>query len=90
MIDKQLKAALDRAYSKGYRAGEKRKQREISAEVARREEQALLDRAFFAVLPTAMTVQGWSYGTVQITSVSDRIKLAKEWAVSAISGRPLA
>jgi hypothetical protein len=40
-------------------------------------------RAFLAVLPTAMTVQGWTLGQKKISTGEDRMRLAAAWADTA-------
>jgi hypothetical protein len=42
------------------------------------------ERAFIAVLPTAMTVQGWKFGEQKISSGDDRSRLAAFWADDAV------
>lgn len=82
--------AEKRAYARGYNAGKRRRQREISDERRWREQQAFLDRAFLALLPTAMTVQGWAFGGKTVSSSEDRIRLARIWAEKALKQRPIA
>ena len=57
-----MNAEEKRAYQRGYAAGLRRKKRLISAEVARRERQAFLDKAFLAALPACIEAQGWKTG----------------------------
>lgn len=79
-----------RAYSKGYYAGRHNAKQQRSVESMRRERQAFLDRAFIALLPVAMTAQGWKFGDQPVNSSKDRIRLAKEWAREAWFQRPIA
>lgn len=88
MPDEQLKAAERRGYSKGYIAGKRRKQREISLDRARREKQAFLDRAFLAVLPAAMTADNWQSGGKPVLTTVERVRLARGWAKEALLQRP--
>ena len=90
MTDDQLKAAERRAYSKGYLAGKRRKQREISLDRARREKQAFLDRVFIELLPVALKAEGWTSGGKPVTTSVDRVRLARNWTIEALSQRPLA
>lgn len=90
MTDEQLKAAERRGYSKGYVAGKARKQREISIEREKREKQAFLDRVFLQILPVAMEAQGWTSGGKPIVSTVERVRLARSFAIEALSQRPLA
>lgn len=88
MTESDIRAAEKRGYSKGYAAGRRRKQRDISAERRYREQQAFLDRAYLSVLPVAMNAQGWTFGGKPIASTQDRVKLAVHWAVEALKQRP--
>ena len=90
MNDGQLKTAEKRGYSKGYLAGKRRKQREISLERARREKQAFLDRVFIELLPVAIQAQGWTSGGNPVTTSVDRVRLARNWTIEALSQRPMA
>lgn len=89
MTESDIGAAEKRGYSKGYAAGRRRKQRDISAERRYREQQAFLDRAYLSVLAAAMDAQGWKFGDEPINSTRDRVKLAVPWAVEALRQRPL-
>ena len=80
MNNDEIKQAEKRGYSKGYAAGNRRKQRDRNQENRRRERQAFLDRAFLAILPAALNAQGWTFGNKPISSTADRVKLAKLWA----------
>lgn len=90
MTDEELKAAERRGYSKGYIAGRRKKRVEQVEENWRRERQAFIDKAYIALLPTAMTVDGWKFGDKPVTSRSDRIELVRRWVVEALNKRPLA
>ena len=89
-MNDEIKAAEKRGYSKGYTARGRRIKREEAFEIARRERQAFLDRAFIAILPAAMNAQGWKFGDAPITSTDDRVKLAASWAREALRQRPKA
>ena len=78
-----------RAYSKGYYAGRHKAKQQRSAETIRRERQAFLDKAFLALLPTAMTQNNWQFGDKSISTVEDRVKLTSYWAKEALHKRPL-
>ncbi len=78
-----------RAYSKGYYAGRHKAKQQRSAETIRRERQAFLDKAFLALLPTAMTQDNWKFGGKPASTVEDRVKLASYWAKEALHKRPL-
>lgn len=78
-----------RAYSRGYAAGRKRQTLERTVENVRRERQAFLDKAFLALLPTAMTQNSWKFGDKIVSTVEDRVKLASYWAKEALHKRPL-
>ena len=75
------------AYNRGYAAGKRRKARDVTRERQERERKAFLDRVFLAVLPAAMTAQGWKFGEKPINTGSDRIKLARHWAREAANKR---
>lgn len=85
-----IAAAEKHGYARGYRAGKHRRQRDIDHEHHRREQQALLDRIYVAMLPTAMSAQGWKFGEKPISSMDDRIELARQWAEEALKQRPIA
>lgn len=71
-----LKTAEQRGYSKGYAAGRRRKHKDISADSRRHEQQAFLDRAYLALLPAAMQVQGWTLDGEKVTTGKQRVHLA--------------
>lgn len=77
-----------RGYSKGYAAGKRRKQREISYEQVQREKQAFLDRVFLVAIPVALETQGWTSVGKPIATTEERIRLARNWAVEALKQRP--
>ena len=77
-----------RDYAKGYAAGKRRKQREISYEQVQREKQAFLDRVFLAVIPIALESQGWTSGGKPVNTSEERIRLARNWAVESLKQRP--
>lgn len=78
-----------RGYRKGYSAGRKRKARVDSDEQRYKRNAAFLDRAYLALLPAAMQVQGWKINDTLVTKTSQRIELAKRWACEALKQRPL-
>lgn len=90
MKDDELKAAERIGYSKGYHTGIRRKKREISAERARREKQAFLDRVFLELLPVALNAQGWESGGKPVRTGAEKVRLARDWAIEALSQRPMA
>lgn len=45
------------------------------------------ERAFLAVLPLAMEVQGWRMGDKPISQGNDRVELAAVWADHAVRTR---
>ena len=75
---------LQAEYHKGYRAGLRRKVRELSAEEQRRRENAFWQRAFIAAIPATMQVLGWKRGTADISGLTDRMVLASEAADEAL------
>ena len=85
-----IKEAERRGYTKGYNAGRLWKQNAITQERMRRENQAFMDRAFLAILPVAMNVQGWTFRDRPINSTEDRVLLAAKWAEEAAKQRPIA
>lgn len=90
MADDDIKAAERRGYSKGYTAGKRRKEKLITREQIKAQQQQFIDRAFIAALPAAMDVQGWKRGEKPITSLEDRVQLAADFAREAFRRRPLA
>ena len=77
--DEQLMQIEQHGYNKDYIAGRKRVQREA---------QSLLDEYYLALLPVAMTVEGWSIGDKKINTGDDRCELASRWAKHALKHRP--
>lgn len=79
-----------RAYQRGYQAGKRRKQREISFEARDRERKAFAERAFLAALPACITAHGCrtAQGT-PITSLPNRVELAADFAREALKHRDL-
>ena len=75
---------LQAEYHKGYRAGLRRKVRELSAEERRRRENAFWQRAFIAAIPATIEVSGWKRGSAEITTLADRMVLASEAADEAL------
>lgn len=71
-------------YAKGYRAGLRRKRKAISDEQQAAKEKAFWQRAFVAVLPEAMTAEGWKRAEKPIFGVEDRVNLAADFATSAL------
>ena len=84
MSKEDLKTAEHRAYAKGYAAGKRRKQCEISRETLKRKKDALWVRAYLAVLPAAFSAQNWTRGEQKITALTDRVRLAAETADEAV------
>lgn len=76
-----------RAYSRGYQAGKRRKQRDINDEKRIREEKHFRDRAFLAALPACIQAQGWTRGDKTITKLEDRVRLAWDAAEEAAKQR---
>lgn len=87
MTSDDIKAVEQRGYAKGYAAGRRRLKADRSAEHARRERQAFLDKAFLAALPFAMTQTTWKFGDEPINSSEDRIALAWRIAKRAMNSR---
>ncbi len=78
-----------RAYSKGYYAGRRKVKQQRTVENVRRERQAFLDKAFLALLPTAMTQDTWTIGGKPANTLEDRVRLAASWAKEALLKRPI-
>lgn len=64
------------AYQRGYEAGRRRVQRD--------EHTAVRNRIYESLLPVALQVENWTCGGTLITSASDRVKLASNWADEAM------
>lgn len=75
-----------RGYSRGYAAGRKRVEHELSADDIRRQRQAFLDKAFLAALPVAIN-GNWTRGEAKITTTKDCVSLAWEIAEDALKAR---
>ena len=78
------KSIEHRGYGKGYAAGKRRKEREISNKQRKRIKDAFWQRAFLAAIPVAFGAQGWKRGEKQINTLADRMKLAAEAADEAM------
>lgn len=76
----EIRKAEKRGYSRGYDAGRRRKQRLVDTEKRLAKENAFWQRSFLALLPWAMSAQGWTFGDQPITSSDDRIELARRTA----------
>lgn len=81
----EIKQAEQRGYSKGYRAGKARKQREVRYEEHRKKKAALWQRAVLAALPFAMKQTGWIRGGEPIRSIESRVLLASNVADEVVS-----
>lgn len=90
MTEEQIKSAVQRGYSKGYIAGRRKRRAEQVEKNRIRERQAFIDKAYIALLPIAMTVNNWKIDEKLVTSVDDRIELARRWVNEALKKRPLA
>jgi hypothetical protein len=83
----EIKKAELRGYSRGYAAGKKKVKIERSAEQRRAEQQAFLDKAFFAALPFAATQSTWRHGEKPINTITERVALAWDFAESSLRQR---
>ncbi len=84
-----IKQAEKRGYSRGYVAGRRRRALEISQERVRIQRQAMADRIYLALLPVAMTVEGWKIGHDLVSNGEQRTRLAALWTQHAMKNRPL-
>ncbi len=83
-----FRAAEKRGYSKGYAAGQRRKQRNIDDDRRSRERAAFWNRAFLAALPACLTVDSWKNGKGEpITTLDQRVQLASNCADRALERR---
>lgn len=80
----EIKKAEQRGYGKGYAAGKRRKDQDVSRDAFRRKRDAFWQRAFLAALPAAFAAQGWARGEKPITKLEDRVRLAAETADEAM------
>jgi hypothetical protein len=85
--DDALKAAEKRGYARGYAAGRARKQAEFDRERARRQDQAFLERAFLAALPSCIDATGWKIGDKPINTLDERVDLAWKFAAQALKSK---
>lgn len=83
-----MNADESRGYSKGYAAGRRRQRQEHLAEALRKEQQSFLDRVFIACIAEAMHIQGWKIGDKPVTTIPDRITVARDFALDALRRRP--
>lgn len=87
LTEADVKKAEQRAYSRGYAAGKKRVQVDRLAERLAKEQQAFLDKALLAALPSCIEAQGWTQGAEKISTVSQRVHLAVLFANEALKQR---
>lgn len=87
ITDEDLKKAEHNGYARGYAAGRRKRKADDVAERYRREQQAFLDKAYLAVLPTCMDVQGWKVGDKPVTDAKERVHLAVLFANEALRQR---
>ncbi len=80
MADDAYKAAEQRGYSKGYAAGQRRRKRDDEEARRMNEREQFRRRAFLAALPAAIDARGWKRGDTPITSLKDRVTLARDIA----------
>lgn len=78
-----------RAYSRGYQAGMRRKKKDIDADRQIKEENAFRDRAFLAALPACITAERWVRGEKPIKSLQERVRLAWDASDEAVRQRRL-
>jgi hypothetical protein len=79
--DEEVKAIEQRGYARGYAAGRKRLRVDVLQERYQREREAFRRRAFLAVLPSAILMQGWTDGEGKsITTRDARVNFA--WNVA--------
>lgn len=69
-----------RAYSRGYAAGMRRVEREITDDQIRAAKSAAWLQIFSSCIASAMTMQGWTKGKEQISTVKQRTDLAGEFS----------
>jgi hypothetical protein len=74
-------------YARGYNAGRKRVDLDISREAVMAERQAFLERAFLAALPACIVAQDWKRGDKPITNMTQRTALAWDFAEEALKNR---
>lgn len=73
-----------RAYSRGYAAGKRRKNREVSDEVRCRREDAMWLRFMGDALAACIRTDGWKRGDQPISDVPSRTMLAADFADEAV------
>lgn len=79
-----FKKAERRGYAKGYEAGKRRRPRSTGTESFKERKAAFWQRSYIAILPTAMTVNGWMIGDLKINTAEQRIFMARRWADEAL------
>lgn len=82
-----MSTEIEKAYSRGYHAGQKRAIAARKREHLRRERQAFWDRVFVASVSTCIDVNGWEKGDVPISDIRQRVALAKDFADEALKQR---
>lgn len=71
-------------YQKGFRAGRKLTAAEVDTYERTQPYNARWNACYLALLPTAMTVHGWTMGQTSVHTAEQRIDLAKIWADLAV------
>lgn len=80
----ELKAAEQRAYGRGYAAGQKRAKRNADSARLKKMQDAAWNRAFISALQERISTQGWTVGDKPIANIADRVRLARDFANEAI------
>lgn len=75
--------AEQRAYSNGYAAGKRNKQRSLSMQQRAQKKNAFWQRAFLAALPAAFVSENWMRGDKPICTLEQRMRLAADIADEA-------
>jgi hypothetical protein len=75
-------------YSRGYRAGKRLAVRAAVGRTVSNEISAFMKEVFLAALGNCITAQNWKTNEKDITSLTDRVKLAWDFAREAERQRP--
>lgn len=72
-------------YAKGYARGRAKTVREVQATVQRQRYAEKWNAVFIQLLPTALTVQNWTFDNAPVNSTDTRLALCCAWTNHAVA-----
>ena len=73
------------AYLKGYKRGRAKTEAEVREYVTLKARREKWNEIYVSLLPTALTVTGWSVSGEPINSIEERLSLCRSWTDTAIA-----